>query len=61
MHRHDIETLRRRANQARELALMTAEPHIVNRLLGAAAGYEIEAERLEQDRDRSEAGGQISN
>ena len=48
MHKHDIETLRRRASQARELAQLSAEPQIVNRLLGAAAGYEIEAERLEQ-------------
>ena len=50
MHKHDIETLRRRANQARELAEIAAEPQIINRLLGAAAGYEIEAERLERSR-----------
>jgi hypothetical protein len=48
MHRHDIATLKRRAAQARELAEMVVEPETVNRLLGAAVGYEIEARVLEE-------------
>jgi hypothetical protein len=47
MHRHDIGTLKRRAEQARELAQAVADQDAVNRLLDAAIGYEIEAERLE--------------
>lgn len=48
MHRHDIETLKRRAAQARALAEMVAEPETVSRLIGAALGYEIEASTLEE-------------
>jgi hypothetical protein len=47
MHKHDIPTLKRRANQARALAELVAEPAAASRLLGAALGYEIEAEMLE--------------
>jgi hypothetical protein len=50
MHKHDIGTLKRRAEQARELARSAADPEAINRLLGAATGYELEAERLEARR-----------
>jgi hypothetical protein len=50
MHSHDFETLKRRAAQARELAEMVEEPRTINRLLGAAAGYELEAEVLAEAR-----------
>ena len=43
MHKHDIETLKRRAHQARELAELVGEPDTANRLLGAAMSYEVEA------------------
>jgi hypothetical protein len=46
MHKHDIETLRRRAAQARELAQISSEPYIANRLLAAATGYEFEVSLL---------------
>jgi hypothetical protein len=50
MHKHDIETLRRRAAQARELAQISSEPHIANRLLAAATGYEFEVSLLQDSK-----------
>ena len=48
MHKHDIETLKRRASQARELAELVSEPEAASRLLGAAMGYEVEAAIVEE-------------